>query len=1319
MKKNRLSFLIVSALLALSSLVGCEASQPSKESKAGDSNLPTSSEVGGSDANSNGSGQNSSNAGGNTSDGGNSSSQGGGQQGKTNWTDAEKQVMTTNLYGVVLPFVAMDVSVQYVQQQESVIIQSSANMAAGFLASYKAEYEKGGDWVGGDVSYEFGVSNGCVFAYQKAVAQNGAKRYVMVVFGGVDVDASGNPSYSPTSKFYLQAYDPYEYEFPSAFIGQWLKQVYGSNIVPPAFQADYYNLDQEGVLYGYSERNIENDYKATVERSGNFTIDAEKNAQGYYVCHSNDGAYIMYFKYDAQEKVMILTVDAPKGWNAAKINEVFTKHNATPFELPAISDPNITFEVTDQESGGVDFVTIYAGKVTVQMLQDYLNALKAMGYKVAVSTVDPNESSFFTSVNVFTEGGMYTLTLSYSKDVNPMNPYEFAIYFQLVPNVNVVKAWPAASIARYVDATKDTVPAFAGTCYAYSFTTTNQYSYVTVHVDEGAESQAKDSYVATLTAAGYTPDGTLKGQPRYKSPNSEIHLTVACDPSQIPGEIEILVQRIVIVDTPWPAADIATALQGIALFDPITDTIPALNVSEASSCYVNSNYSYEFEIVIDGLAANEADFIREFKANGWTEDPYYAYDSTTSSYGVLISPNRQIVAFFDPYQGDLSIYVKCYFDQYYWEWPSTELSTLLTKWGVTRDTIPAFNTASMVFYSEASGEQKVEIEISVGEPLYQTALTDYCVALERIGYVYDQNLGGFLTSNHELFVKVSIETNGINVVISNATLVYKVVGYNNDDWSFENGLAMTDATNPEENYRVQYYAQFQVEANAKFKILDSANNWLGGEIADYSNANSEKFSKLENGDIKVNAAGTVKVYLKIYDDNSKAIWLEFEEEQVPPAVSWPNTQINAVLAEWNVTDVIPSLDNEAITAVDFTLINEKSFSLTVVGGSSLLENYKESLAADYTQVEGLWVSESNKIAIEIHANGNDLIITVALKEEAPDEDPAYKVVGTANSWDYESGVELDEVDNPDEQYSAQYVTKFDVAENDEFKLSNNTGDSGWLGGEILVNNAAFDVLEGGNIKAKQNGEVVLFLNVLTDGTKQIVIQFTPVYADGTWGKARSDLSSYLGEEYDIPDFQVEGATSYVFDENDLLVISFAEGTDMDSKLAAINTVLSTAGYHYSQLYSMQVNKAKHLMFGAYVDGNSIKIFSMPNDFDMTGYYIIILEYNEEYHEYDVASLEEAEYFNEEDGYTQYRILDFTFTNGMRFFIYDFNNEIAFFVPINGYSLGGSSADDTAYAAYIEYNEEAQAYVIKQDFSGNIYLKLKYGEDNVYIGFVEP
>ena len=550
MKKNKLTFVIAATCLVLGTLVGCNEPAPVQNSSKNDAtSIDGGSEVIGSSDNSNNSqgggntsqgGGNTSQGGGNTSQGGGNTSQGGGQQEKTDWSDAEKNVMKEYLHGYVLPFVNMDVSVTTSQSSGTIKMQSQQNMASGFLASYAAKFTGDSEWDGGDISSEYGVYPGNAYAFKRKVAQNGKNYYIAVMFTGLQfTPGQEEPAISKDGCFYLEAMDPYVYEYPAAFISQWMGQVYSSTIVPPAFQAEYYGMEEEGVLIGYSETNIEGAYKTALESSGNFTIDPNRNAEGYYVARPSDSKYVLLFKYDVTQKLMIIKVEAPKGWNVAAINAIFNQYHVTPFALPAIEDQNIGFTASALESAVGTMLIISVTKVNTQMVQSFVNGLKTLGYKVASSTVDDSESQWFTTANVFTNTGMFTLYITYSKSGSDTN---LEIMCNLDANPNVTTNWPAASIARYLEGATSTVPAFAGTCYGYSYTITNTYSYVTVHVDEGSESAARDSYIATLTTGGngYVASGSIAGQPAFKSEDGHILVAISCNPTTFPGEIEML-----------------------------------------------------------------------------------------------------------------------------------------------------------------------------------------------------------------------------------------------------------------------------------------------------------------------------------------------------------------------------------------------------------------------------------------------------------------------------------------------------------------------------------------------------------------------------------------------------------------------------------------------------------------------------------------------------------------------------------------------------------------------------------------------------------
>ena len=581
MKKNKLTFIIAASFLALSAIAGCDANTPSKNSSKGaDNSVLPSSDVGGDSngQNSNGGSQNSQ-GGGQSSQGGGNTSQGGGSETKTDWNDAEKAMMSNALHGLVLPFVEMDVHVSANSAGNEIFMISSDNMSEGFLANYAAKFTKAAGWEGGDVSEEVGqyANSGLAYGFIKEVTQNNQRYYVSVMFAGVVDPNASRSTYSKTGKCILQTGEPYVADYPASFIAQWLQTQYNTTINPPAFQAEYYCLADEGILYGYSETNLEESYKQALTSSNNFTIDPNKDAQGFLVAHPTDGSYELRFKYVVEEKIFVIMVTAPAGWNNAAINAIFAENNVAPFSLASIDNPNISFSAIGTTVSEATYMFISVGGVSVEEVQAYVNALKALGYKIAVPNVVVESNQYFTTCNVITNEGMFTVYLTYSTAENANN---LQIYFNLKPNEYVVKNWPAASIARYLLAEKDSVPAFAGQAYGFNFSVKNTYNNVVVILDNGAESAAKDAYIATLTSAenGYTAHGTLGGQPAFLSPNSEILVAVGCDPVTFPGEINILIQNYTVVETPWPAEEIADAISALYSENPITDVLPVLDV---------------------------------------------------------------------------------------------------------------------------------------------------------------------------------------------------------------------------------------------------------------------------------------------------------------------------------------------------------------------------------------------------------------------------------------------------------------------------------------------------------------------------------------------------------------------------------------------------------------------------------------------------------------------------------------------------------------------------------------------------------------------
>ena len=90
--------------------------------------------------------------------------------------------------------------------------------------------------------------------------------------------------------------------------------------------------------------------------------------------------------------------------------------------------------------------------------------------------------------------------------------------------------------------------------------------------------------------------------------------------------------------------------------------------------------------------------------------------------------------------------------------------------------------------------------------------------------------------------------------------------------------------------------------------------------------------------------------------------------------------------------------------------------------------------------------------------------------------------------------------------------------------------------------------------------------------------------------------------------------------------------------------------------------------------------------------------------------EKAEDF---DGFQQYKFTNRAFKKNQQFALYDFGSGGTWTVNVDPYSFGGSSTNQEEWKKYL--SNDGSKYTVLQDFnSSEIYIKIKYGQDQVYI-----
>ena len=1112
MKKNKFTFLVATSFLAVSALVGCNKSEePSGGNSAaissdalvssdiinassnnlGSSVIPDSSSSNPSSASSDPI-SGSSDGGASSSSSSSSSSSGGGEQEvKTDWTDDEKGVMRSHLYGLVLPFVASDVTASYSADSNTVLLEGRNSMSDTFLAGYAANFTTANGWEGGDISEQMNYYAGTAYAYQKAVTQNGVKRYVVIYFTGLIEHEDGPQTYGKTGKFYLEAVDPYLYEYPAAMIEQWLDMVYDTSIVPPSFEADYYNADTAGLLLGRSDNNIEDAYKAKLDADVNFTVDANKNENGFYVAHPSDASYVLLFKYDATNKMMMLKVEAPRGWNADIINAFLTKYNCQGLVIPSISDPNIGFRFkTSEETAGREGGIVTVTDISLQAAQAYVDSMKTAGYLLDDDQV-VYDGTIWSSVGyLVTDYGTYSVMVTYD-EVDNLG--RLMIIFGASRDTTRVKSWPAASIAALLSATQDSVPAFTGDNQGFVFL--SDARCVFIYLPSGTEENAKTAYIQKLLDDHYVDNGSAGGTQSYRSQHNEIVVSVVPTSSSGMSFLAIYFQDF--DRTEWPAQAIAAAIvSNVSGGQSMTDTIPALNVDLAELCTVNTNYSDEFEICIDGLGSSLADFKKVFTDNGWVNAAYYEYDGP-SHKGVLVSPNRQLMAYFSTYgEGkNISIFVSKYYAR---DLKVVGTFSNVDKWD--------FNYSEISFVDSTDPEE-------VAKDMYQTQLlAQFDVVagdkfkvsngVEWYGYEDipqadrpnesdftiddDKNIVATKDGTVKLFLKELSDGSRKIYVCYKPELV---------PWPSNQIKAVLDAWGVSDEIPA-LQDECITDINFEYNDVDEYFTIVvvgGASLADRYETLLEADYEFDNGDgLWFPDSNKISVSCGPYNGD---LYIGVGLKQAATVNPWPGENLENFFGDqWTFPEF--DFDGKQASYNNYAESDDPSKSVTMTVtmdtdniGSELdgaIDILRDIYGYGAVNNGGVCVLTANNMPTytitSVTTNSFVLTITVPVVE------PAFKVVGLGDDWDYESDghTELAEVLEPGEGISKQYTASFRVDMGDEFKITNG---SSWYGFDSDNINANFGTNSDGNYVAKYSGVVDLTFSILENGTYSIVISF--------------------------------------------------------------------------------------------------------------------------------------------------------------------------------------------------------------------------------------
>lgn len=316
----------------------------------------------------------------------------------------------------------------------------------------------------------------------------------------------------------------------------------------------------------------------------------------------------------------------------------------------------------------------------------------------------------------------------------------------------------------------------------------------------------------------------------------------------------------------------------------------------------------------------------------------------------------------------------------------------------------------------------------------------------------------------------------------------------------------------------------------------------------------------------------------------------------------------------------------------------------------------------------------------------------ASEDEHPEDNPDLIKQYRVDLGNISSGVAID-VTDPFKEF---LTTNFDMRRDDNANVDEFDGD-------FYIHNDAQDAFA--LIYVWQSG----YINFFVSGREE--------EQPSSWAEAYVAIqNAFENDNYQIPSFEVEGAIDYEFEAiNKSLTITFPAETDINAKLEALLATvqqlkINEKSYHYSKYHDVYVNIEQNLILDIYtISDTEIYVdFDVYNLEDTQDYGLVLIA---ELDGNDVHAARFGEPAAENEGFTQYFLDDVFFQEGVRFFAYDFKNEVDFAVSINPASFGGSIDE------YIEYNSTEGTYVVKKKFTGDVYIQLKWQQDCLYIGLV--
>ena len=568
------------------------------------------------------------------------------RNGKTNWTNEESSLMSQHLHGIVLPFLDIENASPIYDEAKDEIRISDIQVKDDQISEYASKFTVSDGWknVTSDYSASSIAPEGSFYVFEKFVSIDGSKRGISVEFYG-----KNGSSYSKSGDFYLTAYDPFYYEYPSNEI---LSQFNELNLtsfnlpIPSGDDVYYeYNPDPNNKSYldlGYFDQVYdyllihgldETRFNQYVNLFANSGWIINKNEFNYYdanlIIEGVGVAKIMmaYTSYVTIRLYYVMDKVPTNSWPATQISEIFTNNHKTLYPFPAFSGVDARYSVStyfyDDEPVAAQ-INIY--KATASEINTFLTTtLVEDGWDVSGDASEGNAAKAFIDLDglapvMFSKNGnAFTILLVFDLGIIP-TPY---FPSEAITNAFVRLGLPAFTL---------TEPDGDGYTYEYRFNEDNlrYLNYQNLCLDDirinNMNSTQFSNYITKIESDGWVGGLNQYGYYHYdkhfETEKLTAHIKLAFYSQENVAMLTIYYISDADPEEGWPTLTIA-ALLG----HDITDVLPEYTGANSGFRLLNDYFGTAVQVMVEEGTEDAAIAIYEdiLLANDYSKQGLYYY----------------------------------------------------------------------------------------------------------------------------------------------------------------------------------------------------------------------------------------------------------------------------------------------------------------------------------------------------------------------------------------------------------------------------------------------------------------------------------------------------------------------------------------------------------------------------------------------------------------------------------------------------------------------------------------------------------------------